>query len=87
LLFNRPFIIILISLVTIKDRIYKNKVFYKVIKASYLELSSFIKGRFKNTIDNTKFEKAIYLKYISIIYNIIHYNKPSYYLVVKAEIK
>ena len=77
MLLNRPFTIILISLVIIKDKIYKNKVFYKVIKASYLELSPFIKSRFKNTIDNTKFEKAIYLEYISIIYNIIRYNKPS----------
>jgi hypothetical protein len=76
LLFNRPFTIILISLVIIKDRIYKNKVFYKVIKAFYLELSPPIKNWFKNTINNTKFEKAIYLKYISIIYNIIRYNKP-----------
>jgi hypothetical protein len=77
LLLNRPFTIIPISLVTIKDRIYENRVFYKVIKASYLELSPFIKGRFKNTIDNTKFEEAIRLKYISAIYNIIRYNKPS----------
>ena len=77
MLLNRPFTIILISLVTIKDRIYKNEVFYKVIKASYLELFPSTKGRFKNTIDNTKFEGAIYLKYISIIYNIIRYNKPS----------
>jgi hypothetical protein len=76
LLLNRPFTIILISLVTIKDEIYKNEVFYKVIKASYLELSPSIKGRFKNTIDNTKFEGAIRLKYISTIYDIIHYNKP-----------
>jgi hypothetical protein len=87
LLFNKPFTIILISLVTIKDRIYKDEIFYKVIKASYLELSFFIKGRFKNIINNTKFKEAIYLKYISIIYNIIRYNKPPYYLVVKAEIK
>ena len=76
MLFNRSFIIILINLVTIKNKIYKNKVFYKVIKAFYLELSSFIKSRFKNIINNTKFKKAIYLKYISIIYNIIYYNKP-----------
>jgi hypothetical protein len=76
LLFNRPFTIILISLVTIKDEIYKNRVSYKVIKASYLELSFPIKGRFKNTIDNMKFKGAIRLKYISIIYNIIYYNKP-----------
>ena len=76
MLLNRPFTIILISLVIIKNRIYKNKVFYKVIKAFYLELSPLIKGRFKNTINNTKFKEAIYLKYISIIYNIIHYNKP-----------
>jgi hypothetical protein len=32
------------SLVTIKDRIYENKVFYKVIKASYLKLSPLIKS-------------------------------------------
>ena len=76
MLLNRPFTIVLISLVTIKNRIYKNEVFYKIIKASYLELSSFIKGRFKNITDNTKFEEAIYLKYISTIYNIIRYNKP-----------
>jgi hypothetical protein len=76
LLLNRPFTIIPINLVTIKDRIYENRVFYKVIKASYLELSLSIKGRFKDIIDNTKFEEAIYLKYISIIYNIIYYNKP-----------
>ena len=76
MLLNRPFAIILISLVTIKDKIYKNEVSYKIIKASYLELSFPIKSRFKNTIDNTKFEKAIYLEYISIIYNKIHYNKP-----------
>jgi hypothetical protein len=87
LLFNRPFTIILISLVTIKNEIYKNEVFYKVIKASYLELSPFIKSRFKNTTNNIKFKEAIYLKYISVIYNIIRYNKPPYYLVVKAEIK
>jgi hypothetical protein len=77
LLLNRPFTIILISLVTIKDRIYENEVFYKVIKASYLELFPPTKSRFKNTIDNTKFKEAICLKYISIIYNIIRYNKPS----------
>jgi hypothetical protein len=76
LLFNRPFTIILISLVTIKNGIYKNGVSYKVIKASYLELSPPIKSRFKDTIDNTKFEEAIHLEYISIIYNIICYNKP-----------
>jgi hypothetical protein len=76
LLFNRPFITILISLVTIKNRIYENGVSYKVIKAFYLELSLFIKSRFKNTIDNTKFERAIYLEYISTIYNMICYNKP-----------
>ena len=64
------------SLVTIKDKIYENKVSYKVIKTSYLKLSSLIKGRFKNTINNIKFKKAIYLEYISIIYNIIYYNKP-----------
>jgi hypothetical protein len=75
LLFNRPFTIILISLVTIKDEIYKNKVSYKVIKASYLELSPPIKGWFKDTTDNMKFEGAIYLKYISAIYNIIRSNK------------
>jgi hypothetical protein len=73
---NKPFTIILISLVTIKDRIYENGVFYKVIKASYLELSPSIKGRFKDIVDNMKFEGAICLKYISIIYNIICYNKP-----------
>ena len=77
MLLNRPFIIILISLVTIKDRIYENGISYKVIKASYLELFLPIKGRFKDTIDNTKFEKAIYLEYIGIIYNMIYYNKPS----------
>ena len=76
MLLNRPFTIILISLVTIKDKIYENKVFYKVIKASYLELSSSTKSRFKNTINNIKFERAIYLEYISAIYNIIRYNKP-----------
>ena len=76
MLLNRPFTIILISLVTIKDKIYENGVFYKVIKASYLELSPSIKSRFKNITDNTKFKEAIYLEYISIIYNIIHYNKP-----------
>ena len=76
MLLNRPFTIVPISLVTIKNKIYKNRVFYKVIKASYLELSLPIKGRFKDTIDNTKFEEAIRLKYISIIYNIIYYNKP-----------
>jgi hypothetical protein len=76
LLFNRPFTIIPISLVTIKDGIYENRVSYKIIKASYLELSPPIKGWFKNTIDNTKFERAIRLEYISIIYNIICYNKP-----------
>jgi hypothetical protein len=76
LLLNRPFAIIPISLVTIKDRIYENRVFYKIIKAFYLELSSSIKGRFKDTIDNIKFKGAIYLKYISTIYNIICYNKP-----------
>jgi hypothetical protein len=64
------------SLVTIKDRIYENGVSYKVIKASYLELSPPIEGRFKDTIDNTKFEGAIRLEYISIIYNMIRYNKP-----------
>jgi hypothetical protein len=76
LLFNRPFTIVLISLVTIKDRIYENRVSYKVIKASYLELSSLTESRFKDIVNNTKFEEAIYLKYISMIYNIIHYNKP-----------
>jgi hypothetical protein len=76
LLLNRPFTIIPISLVTIKDRIYENGVSYKVIKASYLELSPSIKGRFKDIIDNTKFKKAIYLEYISTIYNMIYYNKP-----------
>ena len=76
MLLNRPFAIILISLVTIKDRIYENRVSYKVIKVSYLELSPPIKGRFKDTIDNTKFEEAIYLEYIGIIYNIIYCNKP-----------
>jgi len=75
LLFNRSFTIVLISLVTIKDRIYENGIFYKVIKASYLELSPSIKGRFKNTINNTKFEGVIYLKYISTIYDMIYYNK------------
>ena len=75
MLFNRPFIIILISLVTIKNRIYENGVFYKIIKALYLELSSSIKGRFKDIIGNMKFKEAIYLEYISIIYNIIYYNK------------
>jgi hypothetical protein len=75
LLLNRPFTIILISLVTIKNRIHKNKVSYKIIKAFYLELSFSIKGRFKNIVDNIKFEEAIYLKYISTIYNIIYYNK------------
>jgi hypothetical protein len=76
LLFNRPFTIIPISLVTIKDRIYKNRVSYKVIKASYLELSPPIKGWFKDTIDNIKFKEAIRLEYINIIYNINYYNKP-----------
>jgi hypothetical protein len=76
LLFNRPFTIILINLVTIKDRIYENGISYKVIKASYLELSPPIKGRFKDTIDNTKFEEVIRLEYISTIYNMIYYNKP-----------
>jgi hypothetical protein len=76
LLLNRPFTIILISLVIIKNGIYKNGVSYKVIKASYLELSPFIKDRFKDTTDNTKFEEAIRLEYISIIYNMIYYNKP-----------
>ena len=76
MLFNRPFTIILISLVTIENGIYENGVSYKVIKASYLELSPPIKSRFKDTIDNTKFEGAICLEYISIIYNIIYYNKP-----------
>jgi hypothetical protein len=64
------------SLVTIKDGIYENGVSYKIIKASYLELSPPIKGQFKDTIDNTKFEGAIRLEYISIIYNMIYYNKP-----------
>jgi hypothetical protein len=59
-----------------KERIYENGVSYKVIKASYLELSLPVKGRFKDTIDNMKFEGAIRLEYISIIYNIIYYNKP-----------
>ena len=76
MLFNRPFTIIPISLVTIKNGIYENGVSYKVIKASYLELSPPIKGRFKDTIDNTKFEEAICLEYIGIIYNMICYNKP-----------
>jgi hypothetical protein len=76
LLFNRPFTIIPINLVTIKNGIYENGVSYKVIKAFHLELSPLIKGRFKNTTDNIKFERAIYLKYISIIYNMIYYNKP-----------
>jgi hypothetical protein len=76
LLLNRPFTIISISLVTIKNEIYENKVSYKVIKASYLELSLLIKSRFKNIINNMKFKEAIYLEYISIIYNIIYYNKP-----------
>ena len=76
MLLNRPFTIIPISLVTIKDKICENRVSYKVIKASYLELSPPTKGRFKDTIDNIKFEEVIYLKYISIIYNIICYNKP-----------
>jgi hypothetical protein len=76
LLLNRPFTIIPISLVTIKDRIYENGVSYKVIKVSYLELSLPIKGRFKDIIDNTKFERAIHLEYISIIYNMIYCNKP-----------
>ena len=76
MLFNRPFTIVLISLVTIKDRIYKNRVSYKVIKASYLELSPLTKSRFKNIADNIKFKEAIYLEYISTIYNIIRYNKP-----------
>jgi hypothetical protein len=76
LLLNRPFTIIPISLVTIKDGIYKNGVSYKVIKASYLELFPPIKGRFKNITDNTKFKGAIRLKYIGIIYNMICYNKP-----------
>jgi hypothetical protein len=31
------------SLVTIKDEIYKNEVSYKIIKASYLELFPLIK--------------------------------------------
>jgi hypothetical protein len=64
------------SLVTIKDRIYENGVFYKVIKASYLELSPSIKGRFKDTTDDTKFERAICLEYIGAIYNMIYCNKP-----------
>ena len=76
MLLNRPFTIILISLVIIKNKIYENEVSYKIIKAFCLELSPLIKSRFKNTINNTKFEEAIYLKYISMIYNIIHYNKP-----------
>ena len=76
MLLNRPFTIIPISLVTIKDGIYENGVSYKVIKASYLELFPPIKGRFKDTIDNSKFERAIRLEYISIIYNMIYYNKP-----------
>jgi hypothetical protein len=76
LLLNRPFTTIPISLVAIKDRIYENGVSYKVIKASYLELSPPIKGRFKDTTDNTKFEGAIRLKYIGIIYNMICCNKP-----------
>jgi hypothetical protein len=76
LLFNRPFTIIPISLITIKNGIYENGVFYKIIKASYLELSSFIKSRFKDIIDNIKFKGAIRLEYISIIYNMIYYNKP-----------
>jgi hypothetical protein len=76
LLLNRPFTIIPISLVTIKDRIYENGVSYKVIKAFYLELSPPVKGRFKDTIDNTKFEEAIRLEYISTIYNMIYCNKP-----------
>jgi hypothetical protein len=76
LLFNRPFAIIPINLVTIKDGIYENRVSYKVIKVSYLELSPPIEGRFKDTTDNTKFEGAIRLEYIGMIYNMIHYNKP-----------
>jgi hypothetical protein len=76
LLLNRPFTIVLISLVTIKNGICENGVSYKVIKASYLELSPPTKGRFKDTINNTKFKEAIYLKYINTIYNIICYNKP-----------
>jgi hypothetical protein len=76
LLFNRPFAIIPISLVVIKDGIYENGVSYKVIKAFHLELSPSIKGWFKDTVDNTKFEGAIRLEYISTIYNIIRCNKP-----------
>ena len=87
MLLNRPFAIIPINLITIKNRIYENGISYKVIKASYLELSPPIKGRFKDTIDNMKFKEAIRLEYISIIYNIIYYNKPLWYPVIKAEIK
>jgi hypothetical protein len=87
LLLNRPFTIIPISLVTIKDRICENGVSYKVIKASYLELSPPIKGQFKDTIDNTKFEGAIHLEHVSAIYDMICYNKPPQYLAVKAEIE
>jgi hypothetical protein len=64
------------SLVTIKDGIYKNRISYKVIKASYLELSSSIESRFKDITDNMKFKGAICLEYISIIYNMIYCNKP-----------
>jgi hypothetical protein len=31
-----------------------------------------------------KFKEAIYLEHISMIYNIIRYNKPSYYLVITS---
>jgi hypothetical protein len=74
--FNRPFAIIPISLVTIENGIYENGVSYKVIKASYLELSPPIEGRFKDTTDDMKFEGAIRLEYIGAIYNMICCNKP-----------
>jgi hypothetical protein len=76
LLLNRPFTTIPINLVAVKDGIYENGVSYKVLKASHLELSPPIKGRFKDTTDDTKFERAIRLEYIGAIYNMIRCNKP-----------
>jgi hypothetical protein len=84
---NRPFAIIPMSLVTIENGMCENGVSYEVIKVSYLELSPPAEGRFKDTADDTKFEGAIRLEHVSAIYDMIYYDKPSQYPVVKAEIE
>jgi hypothetical protein len=84
---NRPFATIPMSLVAVEDGMCENGVSYEVIKASHLELSPPIEGRFKDTADDTKFEGAIRLEHVGAIYDMIRCDKPPQHPAVKAEIE